>query len=120
MKSGLLQKNAYELNIRFDQINSLTVIDNPSPSQLRVVKGRLETPDELGTFISDPLLEKYQAQQRILLWYDMNEDMSSDTVSLCFNGCHDNFTIIFSLRCGPNIIDEAIFVNFSRYINPPQ
>ena len=49
-------------------------------SQLRVVKGRLERPDELGTLISDPQLEKYRAQQRILLWYDMNEDMSSDTV----------------------------------------
>ena len=57
-------------------------MNNSFPSQLRVVKGRLETPEELGTFISDPLLEKYQAQQRILLWYDMNEDLSSDTVSL--------------------------------------
>ncbi|KAL5269084.1 hypothetical protein ACHWQZ_G002798 [Mnemiopsis leidyi] len=57
--------------------------------ELRVVKGRLERPDELGTLISDPQLEKYRAQQRILLWYDMNEDMSSDTlVDKSGNGFH--------------------------------
>jgi hypothetical protein len=44
------------------------------------VKGRLEKAEELGSFISDPELEKYKAQQRVVLWYDMNEHRSSDTV----------------------------------------
>ena len=49
------------------------------PSQLRIVRGRIDS-GELATIVGDPLLQKYCDQDRMVVWYDFNEDPSSTVV----------------------------------------